>query len=308
MLHLNQTAAVLLDAVLDRPERYRVSARDVPGGGQLVDFGIESPGGLQAGLALAAISMGGLADVTLSPGPIVSVRTDHPVAACLGSQYAGWKIQQGKFFALGSGPMRALAGREPLYDQIGGREKASVGVGVLETNHFPGPEVLAYLSEAIGLPAKALRLCVAPVTSLAGATQIVARALETALHKLHELHFDLSRIQAGYGSAPLPPTGGEWLTAMGRTNDAILYGGQVTLWVRGDDASLQEIGPRIPSSSSSDYGLPFRQLFERYDCEFYKIDPLLFSPAQVTLLNIDTGRTFRFGQTHSELLRQSFEN
>ena len=67
--------------------------------------------------------------------------------------------------------------------------------------------------------------------------------------------------------------------------------------VRGDDASLEEIGPRVPSSASADFGRPFAEIFARYDHDFYRIDPLLFSPAVVTFLNQDTGTTLRFGET-----------
>ena len=34
---------------------------------------------------------------------------------------------------------------------------------------------------------------------------MVARSVETALHKLHELKFDLNQIVSAFGTAPLPP-------------------------------------------------------------------------------------------------------
>jgi methenyltetrahydromethanopterin cyclohydrolase len=123
-----------------------------------------------------------------------------------------------------------------------------------------------------------------------------------------ELGFDLSRIVSGFGVAPLPPVSADDLTGIGRTNDAVLYGGEVTLWVRGDDASLAELGPRIPSCSSSDHGQPFGEIFRRYDRDFYRIDPLLFSPAVVQLINLDTGRSYRFGHVLPDVLRRSFES
>jgi methenyltetrahydromethanopterin cyclohydrolase len=136
--------------------------------------------------------------------------------------------------------------------------------------------------------------------------QVVARSVETALHKLHEIGFDLTRVQSGYGIAPLPPIAADDLTGIGWTNDALLYGAEVTLWVRGDDDSLAELGSRVPSSASSDYGEPFAEIFERAGRDFYKIDPLLFSPAVVTFVNLDTGRTQRFGQTNRAVLEKSF--
>ncbi len=136
--------------------------------------------------------------------------------------------------------------------------------------------------------------------------QVVARSVETALHKLLELGFDLTRVVAGWGTAPLPPAAPDDLAAIGRTNDAILYGGEVMLWVRGDDHSLAAVGPRVPSSASPDHGQPFATIFARYHHDFYKIDPHLFSPAVVTLANLDTGSTFRFGELHPRVIHESF--
>ena len=143
--------------------------------------------------------------------------------------------------------MRAATGREELFQHIIGKETADCAVGVLETKKAPPAEVVADLAAKLGLSADRLTLLFAPAASLAGSLQVVARSLETALHKLHELKFNLTTIVSGYGIAPLPPVAKDELAAIGRTNDAILYGGRVTLWVRTDDATLEEIGPRVPS-------------------------------------------------------------
>ena len=42
----------------------------------------------------------------------ITVYTSNPVLACLGSQYAGWSLAHEKYFALGSGPARAMATKE----------------------------------------------------------------------------------------------------------------------------------------------------------------------------------------------------
>lgn len=283
--------------------------------GRLIDAGVNVKGGLEAGLALARIALAGAGDVSLVaarqgvPGTVdVTVRTDAPVAACLASQYAGWQINVDGFSALGSGPMRAAAGKEALFESIGHLEQASVAVGLLETDKLPTPAVFEHISQATQVPTQDVTLLVAPVTSLAGAVQVVARSVETAMHKLLELGFDVQKVESGFGVAPLPPPSGNSLVAMGRTNDAVLYGSEVTLWVRDDDATLEQIGPQIPSSASKDYGRPFRDIFLEYDCDFYQIDPRLFSPAVVTLINLDSGRTMRFGETAFAVLSESFGN
>ncbi|MCO6457103.1 MAG: methenyltetrahydromethanopterin cyclohydrolase, partial [Pirellulaceae bacterium] len=235
------------------------------------------------------------------------VRTDHPVAACMAAQYAGWQIQaEPKFFAMGSGPMRAAAGKEDLFDRIGFRERPAVAVGVLETSSLPPLSLADRLASDCGVAVERLTLLMAATSSLAGTVQVVARSVETALHKLHELGFDLAQVVSGWGTAPLPPVAENDLAAIGRTNDAVLYGGQVTLWVDADDDELVHLGPRVPSCSSPDYGRPFGVLFEQYERDFYRIDPLLFSPAVVTLINTRTGRTRRYGELRPDVLEQSF--
>ena len=171
---------------------------------------------------------------------------------------------------------------------------------------MPPEAVCRQIAERCGIDPARLTLLVAPTNSPAGMVQVVARSVETAMHKLHELRFDLHRVVSGQGTAPLPPLADSDLAAIGRTNDAVLYGGQTSLQVRGNDLSLQEIGPRIPSSASPDYGRPFAEVLARYDNDFYQIDPLLFSPAVITLENLDTGNSFRFGEINHEVLGQSF--
>ncbi len=288
--------------------RLRVALHDVAGA-RVVDCGVAAAGGLTAGMWLAETCLDGRADLTLVPGefgPSVQVWSDDPVRACLGSQYAGWQIAVGKFFAMGSGPMRALYGKEAVFDHLPDCRSVAKPVGVLESRKLPPAEVVEYLAGKLYVPPPELTLLVAPTASVAGTVQIVARALETALHKLHELKFDVTAVTSGYGVAPLPPVAADDLTGIGRTNDAILYGGRVELWGRFDDAAIAETGPRVPASASPDYGAPFAEVFERAGRDFYKIDPLLFSPAVVTFHNLATGRSQAFGRTDAAVLRKSF--
>ena len=313
-MNLNARALLVVESLLAHAEERRVDAHPIEQGGRFIDSGIEVRGGLIAGLELARICMSDLAHVALVPGsvggracPLVEVVTDHPVAACLASQYAGWAISVGKFFAMGSGPMRAAAGKEAIFDKVGLCEVPQAVVGVLEGRKRPTPEVVAMIAEACRVPRSAVTLVVAPTASLAGGVQVVARSVETALHKLAELDFNLARVVAGCGWTPLPPVAKDDLAAIGRTNDAILYGARVVLDVTGDDASIESIGPRVPSSCSHDHGAPFAEIFERYGRDFYKVDPLLFSPAEVVFRNLDTGRVHAFGTVDDEILARSFE-
>ncbi|NOZ38896.1 MAG: methenyltetrahydromethanopterin cyclohydrolase [Planctomycetes bacterium] len=313
ILNLNINAAALCDEISRIADDLQIAPSIAACGTTLFDFGIDVPGSIEAGLLLARVCLADLAtvklldsDPKLGPWPLVEVTTDRPVAACMASQYAGWEVKGAKFFAMGSGPMRAAAGREPLFDEIGFREQTDLCVGVLESSKLPPDEVCVDLAEKCGIDPSQLTLLVAPTSSHAGTLQVVARSVETALHKLHELGFDLSRVVQGYGRAPLPSVAGDDLAAIGVTNDAILYGGRVMLDVTGDDASLETIGPRVPSSASNDYGKPFVEVMAQYNNDFYQIDPLLFSAAQITLVNVETGNRFEFGELNGDVLRQSF--
>lgn len=315
---LNELAWRRCDALVQRAAALNVAVSTTAAGTRLIDCGTQAPGGLEAGRILAEICLADLGHVAIaasglsgsssgsSSGPAVVVRTDQPVAACMGSQYAGWQVSCGKFFAMGSGPMRAAACREPLLKEIGICDRAARVVGILETSKLPTDEACAMLAEQCGVAPDCLTLLVARTASIAGTVQVVARSVETALHKMHTLGMDLSPIASAIGAAVLPPIAADDLAGIGRTNDAVLYGSEVTIWLRGDDAQLAQLGPKIPSSDSADYGEPFQIIFERYHRDFYKIDPLLFSPAVVTLINLATGRAHRFGQLRPDILERSF--
>ena len=306
---MNERAERLVLAMFDDAEALRI--RRHPGAVDVLDCGVEVRGGLAAGLLLARVCLGDLGTVTLVPstiaewpGPAVQVVTDDPVRACLAAQYAGRQVTLGKFFGMGSGPMRALIGGEAIFDDIPGRETGTVAVGVIESKKLPPADVLEMLlAKAPGV--ERFHLLVAPASSLAGGVQVVARSVETALHKLHELKFDVMQVLSGTGTAPLPPTTPNELAAIGRTNDAILYGGRVTLTVDCDDDAIDAVGPKVPSSASADHGELFAELFQKYG-DFYKIDPLLFSPAEVTFANARTGKCRTFGRVEPKLLAKSF--
>jgi methenyltetrahydromethanopterin cyclohydrolase len=318
---LNEAAYERARPLVDRPGGLGTAAHR-RGAATVIDCGVEAAGSEQAGIVMAEVALGGLGRVELRPAghavaawdgswpdqpwPAVVVHTAAPIAACLASQYAGWKIDHAGFFAMASGPVRAAIGREPLYDAIGLRERTTQAVGVLECGSLPPAEACERLAVAAGVEPQRLLLLVARTASAAGGLQIVARSVETALHKLHDLGFELSRVVGGRGAAPLPPIADRDLTAIGRTNDAILYGGRVVLEVTGDDESLRTIGPRCVSAGSASYGEPFLAAFDRAGRDFYAIDPALFAPAELEFVNVDTGLTQRFGGVAPAIVAHSF--
>jgi methenyltetrahydromethanopterin cyclohydrolase len=313
---LNERAWKLSDAMAADARSLGITVRTLASGTRIIDCGVEVAGGNEAGRRLAEVCLAGLGTVELSQpatewttGIAVSVVTDSPVTACMASQYAGWEIKAENFFAMGSGPMRAAAGREELFNDIGLREAPPQCVGVLETSRLPSETVCRDIAEKCRVAPERLTLLVARTASPAGTVQIVARSVETALHKLHVLGFDLARIATGRGSAPLPPVAADDMTAIGWTNDAILYGASVTLSIYGGLEGIDQIGPSVPSSSSKDYGQPFAKIFAGYDHDFYRIDSMLFSPARIEFVDAEGKEQPQvFGGTAPVLLAESFGN
>jgi methenyltetrahydromethanopterin cyclohydrolase len=312
-LRMNELAKEIADHLEENAARFRVRVHRLPSGARVNDAGVEVEGGYDAGLALAEICMGGLGNVGYVPvqvgavsWPGVTVWTDHPAVACMASQYAGWAVSVDKFFAMGSGPIRAHARVErELFEKLGYEEEAEHGVLVLEGRTLPTDAVAAWVAQKAHLEPSQLTFVIAPTASLAGGVQISARILETGLHKMETLGFDVRRIVSAIGTAPIPPVAKNDLRAIGRTNDSILYGGQARYTVRAGDGELEALAPQVPASGSRDYGTPFYDTFQRYDGDFYKIDPLLFSPAQVSLTSTESGRTFQAGHLNPEVLTAS---
>jgi methenyltetrahydromethanopterin cyclohydrolase len=315
-LSVNGLAGPALARLRSDAERLRIAVGTGPRGVTLIDAGIHVQGSIEAGLLTAQICMGGLGDVRLAPGARegwpswLHVRSSQPVLACLASQYAGWSLAASKeetggkkFFALGSGPARALAGKEDLFTELGYRDHGPNGVIVLEVDRPPPEIVIDKLLRDCGLAPEGLTIVLTPTASLAGTTQVVARVLEVALHKAHALGFALEHIVEGSASAPLPSPSADGIEAMGRTNDAILYGGQVHLSVRGEADAARALALQLPSLNSRDYGRSFADLFKAAGYDFYQLDAALFAPAEVWVSHLDSGQTWHAGRLNMDLLR-----
>ncbi|MET3442885.1 methenyltetrahydromethanopterin cyclohydrolase [Variovorax paradoxus] len=317
-LSVNLMARPLVERLLADADALGLQVRRDETGAHIVDAGIEAPGSIAAGLRVGEICMGGLGHVNLRSGgdaegwpTWLDVRSSQPVLACLGSQYAGWSLAATKeetggkkFFSLGSGPARALAVKEKLFAELNYRDHAQCGVLVLEVDRAPPKIIIDKLLRDCDLAPEALTLILTPTTSLAGTTQVVARVLEVALHKAHELGFALANIVDGAATAPLPSPSADGVEAMGRTNDAILYGGRVHLTVRGDDDAARGLARALPSGNSRDYGRSFADIFKEVEYDFYKIDGALFAPAEVWVSNIDSGNTWHGGAPDMALLQR----
>lgn len=312
-LSVNQLSEPLVKKLLQQADALQLGISKHEAGCTIVDAGIQHAGSAEAGRIIAEICMGGLGQVTLQADDrfanwhdAIAVSSNQPVLACLASQYAGWALSHEKFFSLGSGPARALAQREDLFKELAYVDAADSTCIVLETDKVPPMQVIEKIVRDTKIAAEQLTIILTPTTSIAGVVQIVGRVLEVALHKAHTLHFPLENIVSGTGLAVLPPVAKDFMTGMGRTNDAILFGGYVSLQVKGDDAAAADLAKNLPSSASKDYGKTFAEVFKFYNMDFYKIDPFLFSPAKVSVTNVDTGSVFEAGQLNADLINVSF--
>ena len=312
-LSMNERASAVVDAMVADADALGIKVRTLGSGARLLDCGAQARGGLQAGLGFAAACMGGLSrldalGVTVGERtwPGVGVGVDEPAAACLAAQYAGWKLEHDDFFAMASGPARALARAEDLFQELAWREHADRAVLCLETREDPPTEIVDKVARRCGVQASAVTFLIAPTASVCGSVQISARVVETALHKLHELGVDPARVRHGWGCCPIAPVAKDDPAAIGRTNDAVLYGGTVHLWIEGSDDEVADLARRLPSAASDAFGTPFGELLKAADWNFYDIDPMLFSPAAATLTSTESGRAHHGGGLAPDVLERSF--
>lgn len=315
-LSVNRLAWKLAKKLLKKQAFYGVHASKTSAGATVIDAGVNVPGGFQAGKILTELCMGGAGKAQISfkaygdlTFPSITVSTDYPAVAALGSQFAGWRIKEPDgSIAIGSGPARALALKpKDIYEEIGYKDSSDKAVLTLESNALPSDALIDKVTAACGVNAENLVVVVAPTASIAGLMQVAGRIVEVGIHKLRTLGLSPKLIRYACGYAPIPPLGRDFEVAMARTNDAILYGGTVYCTVDyKDEEALQKIVEQAPSMKSKDYGKPFLQIFKEADSNFYKIDHNLFAPAMLLVNNAQSGRMFRAGKMNVAALKESF--
>ncbi len=312
---VNEYAVELVEDMIDRSEELKLDCLELDNGAMVVDCGINVIGSYEAGAIFTEVCMGGLATAIISYAsfedlglPSIVVETSYPAISCMGAQKAGWQISVEKFFAMGSGPARALALKpKKTYEKIDYKDDSEVGVIALETRTIPSEDVADFIADACGIESEDLYMLVAPTACLVGSIQIAGRVVENGIFKLSEgLHYDVKRVKYGAGVSPIAPVFPDDTKAMGITNDMPMYGGRTFYAIEpeeGDD--LEEITKNIPSSSSKDYGKPFFDIFKDAEYDFYKIDPGIFAPAEVVVNDLKTGKIYRAGKVNVEVLKQS---
>lgn len=308
----NNKALEIVQKMIANKEELKIEIHVLENGATILDCGVNARGGIAAGKNFAEVCMGGLGECEMEPinhgdlwMPGVKVSVDNPAVGCMACQYAGWMVKTENYFAMGSGPARIKCGSEELIKKLGYCDDAACAVVALETDKLPDVDTAGYIAEKCSVSPKELYILVAPTASIAGSVQISARVVETGLHKLTELGFDVKKIITGFGTCPVAPVAGDNLRAIGLTNDCVLYGGRVWYTVDAPAEEIESVLYKIPSNSSRDYGTPFYDLFKKYG-DFYEIDPMLFSPAEVWLNCLQNGRLYHAGSCSLAVLKNIF--
>ena len=308
MESLNRMAVELVDEALDFVDELGLAAYELDSGATVLDFGVEADGGIEAGLLLAEIQTAGLAtvqtrmdEVAGAPLPHVELATDHPALALLCSQKAGWELAFDGFDGLGSGPARALVGEEDEFEAVGYYDEFDLTVLAVESHLLPGDEVAEHVAERAEVDPSGVFLPAYATGSIVGSVATAARAAELSLFRLFELGYDPLDVVSASASAPVAPVSYDEGVAMGRTNDALAYGGQVYLHVRADSERFED----LPSTAAAEYGRPFHEVFEDAGWDFYDVSDTVFAPAQVTV-DVADGPTRVLGGTDEDLLAESF--
>jgi len=318
MLSVNLKAKKIVDEMISKADNLKVQLKELDNGSKVIDCGVEVDGSIKAGELYTKVCLGGLADVGISiPAdlskklalPSVKVKTDFPAISTLGSQKAGWAVNVGDFFALGSGPARALSKKpSETYDEIDYEDDADIAIIALESDKLPGEDVTENIAKECGVSTDNVYALVAPTASIVGSIQISGRVVENGTYKMIEaLDFDVKKVKYAAGIAPIAPVDPDGLKAMGKTNDAVLFGGRTYYYIESEEGDdLKSLAENLPSSASKDYGRPFYEIFKEADYDFYKIDKGMFAPAEVFINDLRTGEVFRAGFVNEELLIKSF--
>ncbi|MCK4810857.1 MAG: methenyltetrahydromethanopterin cyclohydrolase, partial [Methanosarcinales archaeon] len=212
------------------------------------------------------------------------------------------------YFAMGSGPARALSlDPKELYEEIGYKDSSDKAILVLETDKLPTEEVVDKIAAKCGVDTKEVYIAAAPTSSIAGSVQISARIVETGIHKMHDLGFDITSIKNGFGIIPISPIVGDDTKCMGSTNDCIIYCGKTYYTIDYPDIDeLTDYIKKVPSETSRDYGKPFYDTFKAAGFDFFKVDGAMFAPAEIIVNDLKSKKTIASGTANPHVLLQSF--
>ena len=311
MVSVNELGLDLFEELVENADLFNVAYHELDNGARIVDCGVAVPGGFGAGDYFTRICMGGLGDIAFRQGMVgkfpmtfIDVNTDFPAISCLGAQKAGWTVKHENFFAMGSGPARALSLQpKHTYEVIGYEDECDAAVICLEADHLPSGAVMEKIAEKCKVDVANVCALVAPTSSIVGSIQVAGRCVETAVYNLNELVYSTRKILTAACTAPIPP--------LRDTNSDLADTTATTTCTRDIAATtnapeIVDYLEKIPSCASKGYGKPFNEIFKEAGYDFYKIDTSLFSPAEVVINEVSTGKVYQVGKVDVDVTLKSF--
>lgn len=316
-LSINKEAMKIVKEMIEESDKLGVKVIKMDCGATLIDCGLKVKGSFEAGVAFTKVTLGNLGTVNLGNMNLdddtsfsaVELFVTEPLISCLGSQIAGWQVSSGNFATIGSGPARAQAGKDTdIYlDMTPYRDRNDEVVLCIQDIKYPEDDIALKVAEDCKVKVEDVYLLLAPSACIVGSIQVAARMLEQVCHKMHEKGFDVNKVVSCRGIAPIAPVVNNEVKAMGRINDAILYGGSTEFWVEADDVECQKVVHQLVSNTSSPYyPTLFEKVFADNDCDFYKIDHDFHSIAKIQLHSTITGKCFFAGEINKEVIKKSF--
>ncbi len=306
---LNRMAIELVDEALEFAEELSVGAYELENEATVLDFGVEFDGGIEAGLLLTEIQTAGLAtpgrglaEIGGVPLPHVELSTDQPALSLLCSQKASWELTTADFEGLGSGPARALVAEEEEFRRVGYTDAFDLTALAVESDELPTAAAAEQVADLAEVEPSGVFMLAFSTASLVGSVTNAARAAELATFRLAELGYDPLDIVSATGRAPVAPVAPDEGEAIGRTNDAVAYGGTAHLVVREAFDRFDEVA----STAGEEYGRPFVEVFDDLEWSFEDVPAELFAPAKVTV-DVLGGGTYVYGETDEDLLVESFD-
>lgn len=316
MVSVNKRAMEIVRTIIREKDALNVGVSTLKNGSTVIDMGVNYKGGYQAAKHLVEITLGGLGylqygnfDLDGLELPQVEIYVDSPVIACLGSQLSGWALPELKtnnIVPLISGPIRTIVKEDKFAKAFPYEDKNDEVVVALQGGLIPDIRLTDYLASKSGVDPDKVYVLTAAAGSLAGIVNVVARTLETSLWRLHALGFNPEKVFSAWGKAPIPPISKDEYTSMIRSNTFVYYGGTVGLTVDCDDKEITDILKKVVLSkeTTDQYGIPFGKLLTEANGNIFEMTKFVHSVTKVILYNVNSGNTFKCGETDLEVLKE----
>lgn len=319
MFSLTENTLGVLNEILANSEALGCEIKKLNNGTTIVDMGLRRKGSWKAALLYTRATIGDLGVVNLGEFRLderrsfssVEVFIDQPMIACVAAEMADWRIGNGEYAVIVSGPARAQAAVES--DHYIKRTKYrdhydKAAIACLQTVEYPDEKIAAEIAKACHVKEEDTYLLVSSSTCLTASAQVSARIIEQSCNKLFVSgKMSPEAIVMARGNAPIAPIVKDEDKMMGRINDALIYGSTVELWLDASDEKIAEIAPMLVAKHSSPcYGKPFEEIFIEHGRNFFNIPLDVHSIGRVIAHSVNTGKAFDSGEIDYDVLRKSF--